>query len=620
MVGLVLVILTAVAAGVVILVSQRGSSDSLGALSTAFMKETAARARALTQSYLEVGPKSLEVVRRLAHNGQLDLNDDLATERQLRAQLATHDEIDMINLGLPDGNFMMVKRMPDGSYSTKRIRRDGTEAISTWSHDNPAWSQEEPYADRREPAAQAFDPRARPWYRSALANHQLSWIDPYVFYSDRMPGIACALPLYDAEERLLGVVGADIGIADLSGLLAEFEVGRSGQAVILTDDGRLIAYPEFSRDGFHLAQDIGGSDGPKLVLRHVDELPDSPLATAFVQRANEERASAETFDFDHEGTRFVARFESFTLSAERRWIVAVLAPQADFIGPLLRNHRFTLVVTLLCFVLAIGLASLLVLRADALEIELLRARTVEKQQLIDELEARNAEMERFTYTVSHDLKSPLITIRGYLGMLERDLQVGDEARVQGDLRRIDSASLRMTQLLEELLDLSRIGRQDGEHQEVSMSVLAAEVAEHLDGLIASGGVDLVVAPQMPVRRCDRPRLFEVLQNLIENAVKFMGDQPQPRIEIDFCSDVGDGVFCVRDNGIGIDQRYQSKIFGLFDRLDHGIDGTGIGLALVKRIIEVHGGRIWVESAGEGHGATFCFTLPTDPAATSAVAV
>ncbi|NQU20134.1 MAG: GHKL domain-containing protein, partial [Candidatus Nealsonbacteria bacterium] len=107
---------------------------------------------------------------------------------------------------------------------------------------------------------------------------------------------------------------------------------------------------------------------------------------------------------------------------------------------------------------------------------------------------------------------------------------------------------------------------------------------------------------------DRRRLLEVLQNLIDNAVKYMGDQPRPRIEIGSRRDGNETVCYVRDNGIGIDPRYGERIFGLFDQLDQSIDGTGIGLALARRIIEIHGGRIWVESDGLGHGSTFCFTV------------
>jgi signal transduction histidine kinase len=119
-----------------------------------------------------------------------------------------------------------------------------------------------------------------------------------------------------------------------------------------------------------------------------------------------------------------------------------------------------------------------------------------------------------------------------------------------------------------------------------------------------------IAPDLPVIVGDRPRLLEVFQNLLDNAVKFMGSQAQPCIDIGMRQEGEAIVYYVHDNGMGIDPRYHDKIFGLFERLDTSSDGTGIGLPLVKRIIEVHGGRLWVESAGQGHGSTFCFTLPS----------
>jgi signal transduction histidine kinase len=107
---------------------------------------------------------------------------------------------------------------------------------------------------------------------------------------------------------------------------------------------------------------------------------------------------------------------------------------------------------------------------------------------------------------------------------------------------------------------------------------------------------------------DRQRLREIFQNLIDNAVKFMGDQPSPRIEVGVEDRGGENVIFVRDNGLGIDPRHQHRLFGLFERMHPEIDGVGMGLAIIKRIVELHGGRIWVESAGEGCGSTFCFTL------------
>ena len=240
----------------------------------------------------------------------------------------------------------------------------------------------------------------------------------------------------------------------------------------------------------------------------------------------------------------------------------------------------------------------------------LRQEIAEHRLAQEELEAKNAELERFTYTVSHDLKSPLVTIKGFLGLLEKDAVAGDFDRMRVDIQRIKSAAETMNRLLDELLELSRVGRQINPFEDVALGELARLAVELLAGEIEACGVEIEITPDLPEVVGDRIRLLEVLQNLLANAVKFMGSQSEPWVEVGSRDDGDQQVFYVRDNGIGIDSKYQEQIFGLFERLDGQVDGTGVGLALVKRIVELHGGRIWVESPGEGYGSTFCFTLST----------
>ena len=239
-----------------------------------------------------------------------------------------------------------------------------------------------------------------------------------------------------------------------------------------------------------------------------------------------------------------------------------------------------------------------------------------RKKLILELENKNAELERFTYTVSHDLKSPLFTIRGFLGYLEQDVLSGNLTRLKSDMQRISDATDKMQRLLNELLELSRVGRLANEPTHFSFRELANEAMELVQGRIMERAIAVHIDGNLPDVYGDRPRLLEVLQNLLDNAAKFMGDQKEPRIEIG-CEGEEDGkpILSVRDNGIGIPSEHFERVFGLFNKLDPKTEGTGIGLALVKRIIEVNGGRIWVESE-VGKGSTFFFTLPTSGTARS----
>lgn len=234
----------------------------------------------------------------------------------------------------------------------------------------------------------------------------------------------------------------------------------------------------------------------------------------------------------------------------------------------------------------------------------------EREKLINELEQKNSELERFTYTVSHDLKSPIITIRGFLGFLEQDAINGNTTRLRGDIKRISDATDKMQSLLNELLELSRIGRLVNPPQFFRFNEIVYEALELVHGRLQANNVQVSVQDNMPVVYGDRQRLLEALQNLIDNAAKFVN--VDPRIEIGQNGvEEGKPVFYVRDNGVGISPLHHERIFGLFNKLDAGSEGTGVGLALVKRIVEVHGGRIWVQSE-PGKGATFFFTLPTNP--------
>lgn len=232
----------------------------------------------------------------------------------------------------------------------------------------------------------------------------------------------------------------------------------------------------------------------------------------------------------------------------------------------------------------------------------------QREALLRELADKNEQLERIIYTVSHDLKSPLITIRSFAGMVADDMATGHPERMKPDLDRIEKAAHRMNMLLEDLLNFSRLGRVLSPSVAVSISEVAEEARELVAGQLMNRGAKVTIQPDMPVVLVERLRMVEVMQNLIDNAVKFMGDQPAPRIEIG-CEKVADETrFFVRDNGIGLEPRFQERVFRLFDKLNPKSDGTGIGLSLVKRTIEMHGGRIWVESEGAGQGSTFWFTL------------
>jgi len=230
------------------------------------------------------------------------------------------------------------------------------------------------------------------------------------------------------------------------------------------------------------------------------------------------------------------------------------------------------------------------------------------EERTEELQSKNSEMERFVYTVSHDLRSPLVTIQGFDGFLKEDIEKGNAEKVKADLRMIEQAVTKMDRLLSETLELSRIGRVADPPEDVPFGEIVGEALLQTSQRTKSAGIDVLVANDLPVVHVDKMRIVEAMVNFIENSIKYRGEQQHPRIDIGYRTEAEKTVFYVRDNGMGIDPSQHEKVFELFYKVNKTSEGTGAGLAIVKRIIEVHGGRIWVESE-LGKGTTVCFTLP-----------
>ncbi|MCH8814442.1 MAG: hypothetical protein IH957_04990 [Chloroflexi bacterium] len=240
------------------------------------------------------------------------------------------------------------------------------------------------------------------------------------------------------------------------------------------------------------------------------------------------------------------------------------------------------------------------------------ARSVEALALSNEaLASSNRELGDFTYVVSHDLKEPLRGIEAFSAFLEEDYSDQLDSEGKRYINVVRESSVRMKQLIEDLLELSRISRTGASYQTVEIDALVQDVTRDLQFSIEEREVDLRIQPALPTIMCDRARTRQVFKNLISNAIKF-SDKANPIVEIS-CSEGGDAnTFSVRDNGIGIDEQYHDKIFQIFQRLNRQeyYEGTGAGLTICRKVVEAQGGRIWVDSR-EGEGSTFSFTIPND---------
>lgn len=252
------------------------------------------------------------------------------------------------------------------------------------------------------------------------------------------------------------------------------------------------------------------------------------------------------------------------------------------------------------------LSNLALIVAQILEADELRKVEEERLRVIEDLNFANRELKDFAYIVSHDLKAPLRAIGSLTNWLWEDYgdKLGEEGKEQLDL--LSERVKRMDALINGILSYSRAGTINEDKSEVDLNDTLREVIETI---VPPEGISVSLSERLPRINCEKTRIFQVFQNLVSNGIKYM-DKPEGEIKIGYSEDQGNMVFSVSDNGPGIEEKYFKKIFTIFQTLNprDDVEGTGVGLSLVKKIVEMYDGKVWIASE-QGKGSTFYFSLP-----------
>jgi signal transduction histidine kinase/ligand-binding sensor domain-containing protein len=422
-----------------------------------------------------------------------------------------------------------------------------------------------------------------------------------------------------------------------------------GQMFFGNTDGLVAFYPDKMRDNpnpppvvltdfelFNKSVAIGGKESPlktainvadELTLRHGQSVFTFKFAALNYTAPEKNRYAykLEGFDNDWRYTDSKRRFATYTSLPSGHYIFRVKASNNDglwnergaslkliILPPWWATWWFrSLAAIVLLSLMAAGFhwrIQSITRRAAKLEVEVAQ-RTRSLSERTAELQAANKELEAFSYSISHDLRAPLRAIDGFSRILLEDYRDKLDDEGKDNLQRVRTASQRMGQLIDDMLQLSRHTRSEMHCGQVDLSALARAIVDELKVSAPQRQVEFVIEPGLTAH-ADAGLLQAVLQNLLDNAWKFTSQQPAAKIEFGRTIHEGVPIFFVRDNGIGFNMAYADKLFGAFQRLHSATEypGTGIGLATVQRIIQRHGGQVWAESQ-VGHGATFYFSLP-----------
>lgn len=394
-------------------------------LSGNLIEQTADATLRQAGSYLEPAAAMAEVGARVATATFATDGDTADLQAAVIKILISYPQFAMVNVGDEHGNFLMPKKLPDGTLAIKRIRRTATPPTVTWDY-----MDAEGRIVRSETSAEIdYDPRERAWYTGAGQVRGRHWTDTYIFFTDRRPGITASYPTFGSDGRLLGVVGVDIELATLSEFLAGLDVGRNGVAFILNANGEVVAYPQAD----HMV--VEGQDGPRPV--HVDELSRAWIGASLLEYTHSRRTR---FTFTHEKKRYIAAYRPLPASVGKDWVIGVVVPEDDFTGPLKAADRGVMLISLLILAVAVTATTFLSRSISQPIVRLTEATTRIRNLELDNETAINSpirEIQLMEDAISA-MQTGLRSFRKYVPatLVRQLIQTGEDARLGGQTREL----------------------------------------------------------------------------------------------------------------------------------------------------------------------------------------
>lgn len=516
-----------------------------------------------------------EAVRRLVHANNASAARIVA--EFVSRELQTVIDLNQTLASLPSVVDFVESRDESGMRTRLRIVKESFAQIDrlfVTDRDGTLWSD---YPQAPESLGLNFSERE--WYRGVSQNWQPYVSGVYRRHAEPKPlVVAIAVPIHARSGEVIGTLVSQYRLDATSQWLLGTTIGENGYVFVVDHNGVVAANPKFN------SPDI--------------------LVTAYGNEPGVRRALAG----DSASTEFVDPVTGIPVTAtavsvpigQRRWAVVSQQPTSEAFRPI-RTIGFNVAVA----------ASVLGVLAAGVTLGLARA-SEQNRRLGEQLEASNRELEAFSYSVSHDLRSPLRHLDGFVALLRKHLGDNVDDTSRRYLATIGGAARQMDRLIYDLLQFSRMAKVELRATAVPTQEVVAEVIEVAKSEIKDRKVDWKIS-FLPNVFGDAAMLRQVWSNLVMNALKYSRPRDPAKIEIGAYEQEKETVFFVKDNGVGFDPQYTPKLFGIFQRLHRSdeFEGTGVGLAIVRRIILRHGGRTWAEGRVD-EGATFYFSIPMSP--------